>query len=146
MTLRALPYIRLRALAVVVAASVLLIGAAVANSQPSTSITIDDGLTPRLDPTQVISLAKSELARMAASVGKDTASTILSVHAARGSSVAAIEKGAPGLGGERANEIIWVVRGTGTFVGQFGRGTPPTSSTGYVLIDDTGDVIGMGLP
>lgn len=141
-----LPMLKLRLVVVSVAAGVLLVAAAAANSQPATTISIDAGLSPRLDPTQVIAIAKSDIAHMAEGVGKDTSSVILTVRAVRGSAVGAIENGAPGLGANRADSVIWVVRGTGTFVGQFGRGVTPQSTTGYVLIDDTGDVIGMGLP
>ena len=44
---------------------------------------------------------------------------------------------------------VWLVRGTGRFVGQFGspdRG-PIVGDSGYFVIEDaTGDVLGMGIP
>lgn len=79
-------------------------------------------------------------------IAPDADVAILSLTATTGTDLARVEEHAASDAGAG---VVWVVRGTGSFVGlRVPPGVPPiTSSTGYLVIDDvSGDVITMGMP
>jgi len=106
------------------------------------NLRVADDVTPRLSPADVQAIVLSR-------IGADGRIATISVVATR-AAASVLERGA---GSPLAPELdvgpVWVVRGTGRFVG---RHTPlgvaeREAGSGFYMVDDrTGDVLGMGLP
>ncbi len=109
------------------------------------AVAIAPGLTPQLSTSQALAIASSGTGSLGARGGSLVAT---SVHVVAMADIRQFESGATVDEGA-ASRIIWIVRGTGTFVGyRVPPGAPPVVGTqGYVVIDDaTGEVLQMGMP
>jgi hypothetical protein len=141
---------RYRRVAIVFAAGALLVvyGAAQVTSVSPPRITVDPGIRPSLSASDAIRLAQSEISLMAGDVGRNPASTIASARALKGSDIPSAEPNGPIFSGEQADRTYWIVRGSGTFVPEFGRSNPKKIfGTGYLIMDDaTGEIVGSGMP
>src|SRR3990170_3562974 len=109
------------------------------------TVSVQAGLTPRLDASTVQKIAEQHLASMQTMAAGGQAIAVHEISAVGGDPMAGREP-APPVEAD-ASGIRWVVRATGTFVGQrVPPGNPPiVADTGYLIIDDaTGEVVGMG--
>ena len=122
----------------------LAVASNVWSSSPAT-VSIDPGVSPRLSGAEAVSIARDRIVASAKANGK--VGTVVSAQAVKGTSLATEIEGGPGLEGDAANGVYWIVRGTGAFVAGHGLGAPQTSDSGYFIIDDaTGEIVGMGMP
>ena len=132
-------------------AMVALVAALLARSGSAASAryVVDDRVgATHLSAGQVESVV---LARLAAMGTPADARQISRMTVLQMSMVPTIEAraGAPPSDSPDANDVVWVVRAEGHFVGQrVPPGAQPiVASTGYFVVDDaTGETIGMGMP
>jgi hypothetical protein len=106
---------------------------------------------PHLQQAQVESLVLQRLGQIAKTTDTGTASTIRGMVALKASDLGSVEPdaGAAPAGSSAGDSVLWVVRATGTFVGdRVPPGAKPiVESTGYFVVDDsTGEIVGMGMP
>lgn len=114
---------------------------------PEPTVSIQAGLAHRLDVSTVQGIAEQHLGSMQTMAAGGQAIAIQKISAVAADRVTSVEAAAPVE--TDATGIRWVVRATGTFVGQrVPLGNPPiVADTGYLIIDDaTGEVVGMGMP
>jgi hypothetical protein len=136
------------ALIVALLGFLLLYGVSQVMSVSPPRVTIDPGLRPVMSASDAIRVAQSEIALMAGDVGRNPASTISSARALRGSDITSAEPDGPIFTGDQALRTYWLIRGSGTFVPEFGRSNPKrVYGTGYLIIDDaSGEIVGTGMP
>lgn len=152
-TFRSIPVRTTSALAGVVIVAILAglrVGGAFGSGGEYT-IDVPTGMTTRLAPDAVVQIALRDLERMQ-SRAQDPVSPIavMSVRATTRGATQALEPNSIGTASaSEVNDIVWVVRAQGTFVGErvLPGMSPIVSSTGYLLIDDaTGSILGTGMP
>jgi hypothetical protein len=114
---------------------------------PEPTVSVQAGLAPKLDVSTVQAIAEQQLASMQTMAAGGQTIAIQKISAVGADRVTGVEAAVPVE--TDATGIRWVVRATGTFVGQrVPPGNPPiVADTGYLIIDDaTGEVVGMGMP
>lgn len=115
----------------------------------SAQLVVDDRVgATHLTANEVASIVMSRLGAMGTPAGTGQIIRMTVIPMAILGSVEP-SAGSPPSGAPDAEDVVWVVRAQGHFVGlRVPPGAQPiTASTGYVLVDDaSGETIGMGMP
>lgn len=112
---------------------------------PDYPVVIASDVSPKLAPSSAAAVALKAITANEQQLGRRLAEpTVLSVEAFKGSAVP--QEFAEGNLGDHA--VVWIVKARGTFVSFTSRpGIEPLSyDNGFFAIDDSGTIIGMGLP
>ncbi len=111
--------------------------------------TVAPGLLPQMTPDAVAEIATSRMDSMASAAGRATGTgRIEQMAAIRYADIALFESRLVPETGEAGEQLVWYVRGSGTWSTQRGRGSKlRVADTGYLIIEDqSGTVVGMGFP
>lgn len=137
----------IKILGFVAAGLLVVVAVPLAFSQEAAQVTIDDGISPTLTIASVTQLAEADIRNMGQLTGGGAVPRVISAHAMRSDAITKDEPNGPIFDPARAGATVWLVRATGTFVGQRGKGPDQVFKSGYLIIDDaTGEVIAMGMP
>jgi hypothetical protein len=125
-------------------AALIFASAAGAQSSSTYTVTIEEGLQPKLSPSGVAALARSlPMARSAADAPGGSDPVVRSVECVNGSEI----RSAFSHPSMKSDSPIWIVRMTGRFVDhRTGLGSPSkvSSSAFYIVDDGTGEIIMFG--